>query len=333
MPELQLLDLEPQTDDLLAEVLAGLNEEPKLLPCKLLYDKRGSLLFDEICELPEYYPTRTEMAIMAEHVDDMAAMIGPDALLIELGSGSSLKTHRLLEALDRPAGYVPIDISRDHLLASAHRINAAYPGLEVLPVCADYLQNFEVPEPTRPARRRVVYFPGSTIGNFHRPEARQFLGRIADLAGGSGPGGLGSGGSGSGGGGMLLIGVDLRKSPAVLIPAYDDAQGVTAAFNLNLLERVNRETGADFDPAAYDHCAVWNDDQSRIEMHLVARSNQTIRIAGRMFTLGAGESIRTECSYKHTLEGFADLAPDFNVERVWTDADRLFSVQLLTVRD
>ena len=317
MPELELLDLEPRTDDLLAEVLAGLNEEPKLLPCKFFYDKRGSELFDAICELPEYYPTRTEMAIMADHVADMAARIGPDVLVVELGSGSSVKTHQLLDALDRPVGYVPIDISRQHLLESAHRINAAFPDVEVLPVCADYSQEFDLPEPNREPRRRVVYFPGSTIGNFHRPEARRFLSRIADLAGPNG---------------MLLIGVDLRKSPEVLIPAYDDAQGVTAAFNLNLLERINRETDADFDPEAYGHQAVWNDDESRIEMHLVANTDQVVRIGGRMFTLGRGESIRTECSYKHTIEGFARLASGFDVERVWTDDAGLFSVQLMTVK-
>lgn len=317
MPELELLDLEPRTDDLLAEVLAGLNEEPKLLPCKFFYDKRGSELFDAICELPEYYPTRTEMAIMADHVADMAAMIGPEALVIELGSGSSVKTHQLLDALDRPTGYVPIDISREHLLESAHRINAAFPGVEVLPVCADYLQDFDVPEPRREPRRRVVYFPGSTIGNFHRPEARRFLRRIAELAG---PGG------------MLLIGVDLRKQRDVLIPAYDDAQGVTAEFNLNLLRRINRETDADFDLGAYEHRAVWDDEESRIEMHLVARSDQIVRLGGRMFTLGRGESIRTECSYKHTLAGFARLASGFAVDRVWTDGDARFSVQLLTVK-
>ncbi len=311
-----LLDYEPKTDDLMAEVIHGLNQEPKLLPCKFFYDQRGSRLFDQICELPEYYPTRTEQAIMTEHIDEICAALGPDVLLIELGSGSSLKTQTLLDHLDDPVGYVPIDISREHLLTSARRINRRYRELQVMPVCADYHQDFDLPTPDREPRRRVVYFPGSTIGNFHRPDVRRFLRRIARLIGPEG---------------VLLIGVDLRKSPEVLIPAYDDAQGVTAAFNLNLLQRINRETDADFDLAAYRHEARWNSSESRIEMHLVARSNQTVTIGRRMFTLGAGESIRTECSYKHTLTGFAELADDFTVESVWTDDGDRFSVQHLTV--
>lgn len=313
-----LLDLQPASDDLLAAVLAGLDQEPKTLPCKLLYDRHGSQLFDRICELPEYYPTRTEMRIMRRHVPAMASALGRRCLVVELGSGSSTKTRRLLDALHDPAAYVPVDISREHLLAAAQRLKSEYPSLEVLPVCADYTQPMRLPTPSRDAQRRAVYFPGSTIGNFHPDQARRFLGRIAELVGH---------------GGALLIGVDLRKDPSILVPAYDDATGVTAEFNLNVLRRLNRELDADFRIDQFRHEARWNDTASRIEMHLVAQTDQVIDIAGRMFTLGAGESIRTECSYKHTLEGFAKLAGDaFDVQNVWLDDARLFSVQYLVAR-
>lgn len=312
-----LLDCTPQPDDLLAETLAGLSQSPKTLPCKLLYDQRGSELFDAICELPEYYPTRTETAIMREHAAAMASMIGERALLIELGSGSSAKTPTLLDQLHQPAGYVPIDISREHLLRSARQIQHRYSDLAVMPVAADYLQDFKIPEPPEPAARRVVYFPGSTIGNFHESDARHFLHRIAMLVG---PGG------------GLLIGVDLRKDPAVLRPAYDDAQGVTAAFNLNILHRLKRELGAEVDVDAFEHRAIWNEAMSRIEMHLVARTAQSITLAGRTFSFEPGESIHTECSYKHTPERFTALAEAFEPRQVWTDADELFSVWYLTAK-
>ena len=283
--DLPLHDHAPHPDNLLADTLVGLRQSPKTLACKLLYDQRGSELFDAICELPEYYPTRTEMAIMRDHVDAMVRHISERALLIELGSSSSTKNRILLDYLPRPAGYVPIDISREHLLRSAGAIQQRHPRLRVLPVCADYLQDFDVPAPAQPAARRVVYFPGSTIGNFHEPAARRFLDRIADLAG---PGG------------GLLIGVDLRKDAAVLVPAYNDAQGITAAFNLNILHRLNRELEAGIDVDAFEHRAVWNNDQSRMEMHLVAQWDQDVTVAGQTFHFEAGESIRTECSYKHT---------------------------------
>ncbi|MFW6059757.1 MAG: L-histidine N(alpha)-methyltransferase [Phycisphaeraceae bacterium] len=315
--DLPLHDCAPRPDDLLADTLAGLRQSPKTLPCKLLYDQPGSELFDRICELPEYYPTRTEMAIMRDHIADMVRHIGERALLIELGSGSSTKTRILLDHLRRPAGYVPIDISREHLLRSAQQIQQRYRDLEVLPVCADYLQDFDVPAPTQPAARRVVYFPGSTIGNFHEPEARRFLQRIAELV--------------TPGGG-LLIGVDLRKDPSILVPAYNDAQGVTAAFNLNILHRLNREFAADIDVAGFEHRAVWNDAQGRIEMHLVARQAQEVTIADQTFRFEAGESIRTECSYKHTPQRFAELADAFDIQHVWTDPAELFSVQYLVAK-
>ena len=314
----RLLDLHPQLGDLSAEVLDGLRKPQKELPPKLFYDARGSKLFDEITELDEYYPTRTETAIMRGHIGAMAAYVGPDCLLIEYGSGSSTKTRTLLDHLAWPAAYVPIDISRDHLLAAANDLATAYPDLEVLPVCADYTADFALPVPSRPAARRVAYFPGSTIGNFHPPEAHDFLARIAKTVG---PGG------------GLLIGVDLHKGKDVLEPAYNDRRGVTAAFNLNVLVRLNRELDADFDLAAFRHCAYYNERERRIEMHLISGQAQQVRVAGEVITFAAGESILTECSYKYGLADFARLAESagWQVEGVWTDRRELFSVQYLRV--
>jgi len=316
--QVELIDFEPAPTDFAAEAIHGLGSEPKTLPCKLFYDKRGSELFERICSLPEYYPTRTEIGIMRRYRDDIVASLGSRIQLVELGSGSSLKTQILLDALVAPASYVPVDISRDHLWESAERIQAAYPELPVQAVCADYMESFEVPAPARPAERRGVFFPGSTIGNFHEPDARQFLGRIADLVG---PGG------------GLLIGVDLRKAPATLVAAYDDSQGVTAEFNLNLLYRLNREADSDFVVEQFDHRSVWNDAMGRVEMHLVSRVEQNVRIAGEIFHLDAGEPIRTECAYKYELRQFADLAERFEVRQVWVDDRQRFSVQYLVVPD
>ncbi|HJZ93999.1 MAG TPA: L-histidine N(alpha)-methyltransferase [Gemmataceae bacterium] len=300
------------------DVLAGLSARPKTLPCKYLYDERGSQLFDRICGLPEYYPTRTELAILWRDAGAMAAELGPDCLLIEYGSGSSLKTPLLLERLRDPIAYVPVDISREHLLASANAVAARFPNLEVLPVWADFSGEFQLPPTKRTERRRVVYFPGSTIGNFGPAEARRLMEGIARLCG---PGG------------GFLVGVDLRKSVAILEPAYNDAAGVTAEFNLNLLVRINRELGADFDPDSFEHRAVFNSDESRIEMHLVSRRRQVVRVAGATFRFAAGETICTEHSYKYTPEAFRHLARAAGLElrRVWVDDAGLFSVQYLDV--
>lgn len=302
----------------LADALAGLKSSPKTLPCKYFYDQRGSQLFDRICELPEYYPTRTESAIMAGAIEKMAAVFAPDTLLIEYGSGSSTKTRILLDHLPNLAGYVPIDISREHLYQTAESLTVAYPNLDILPLCADYTQSFLVPDVKRRVLSRVVYFPGSTIGNFHRNEAAAFLKRIAEVCG---PGG------------GLLIGVDLRKSAQVLEPAYNDAQGVTAAFNLNLLARLNAEIGADFALDGFAHSAFYDENIGRIEMHLVSINAQTVRIDGAVIHFAEDETIWTECSYKYSLPEFADMAGSagFQVQQVWTDADERFSVQFLTV--
>jgi dimethylhistidine N-methyltransferase len=314
-----LLDRSPSLREFLRAVLDGLSQTPRSLPCKYFYDAAGSRLFDRICELEEYYLTRTEIDIMRRCAAQMASCLGPGCQLIECGSGSSVKTRFLLDRLPAPAAYVPIDISCDHLAHSAAALAAGYPELEVLPLCADYTEDFELPRPRARVQRRAVYFPGSTIGNLTPERAASFLGRLAALGGR---------------GGALLIGVDLQKEAAVIEPAYNDAAGVTAAFNLNLLRRINRELGADFELEAWAHRAFYDQVHGRIEMHLVSRRPQVVTLDRKRFSFERGETIRTEYSYKHSLEGFAALAAGsgFQVEQVWTDASGLFSVQYLTVR-
>ncbi len=312
----QMIDLSPETAEVRAAVLEGLTAARKTLPCKLLYDERGSQLFEQICAAPEYYPTRTELAIMRDHVGAMADTVGPQAAIIEYGSGSSTKSRLLLEHLHDPAAYIPIEISREILRQSAESLRHAFPGLAVVPVCADYTKRLHLP-PLDPApRREVVYFPGSTIGNFHPHEAQAFLARSARLVGA--------------GGGMLL-GVDLIKDPATLEAAYDDAAGVTAAFNLNILHRINRELDAEIDVDSFEHRAVFSAAHHRVEMHLVSKIEQTLQVAGATMNFDAGETIHTECSYKYDLAGFAELAQraGWAVEHVWTDPDELFSIQWL----
>jgi dimethylhistidine N-methyltransferase len=298
-------------------VLHGLQDGKKELPSKYFYDDVGSRLFEQICGLDEYYLTRTELSIMQERMDEIVSMLGPGCLLMEYGSGSSRKIRMLLDALQDPAGYVPIDIAKDHLLRSVAALAGAYPALEVLPVCADYTSDFALPSPSKPVSRRIAYFPGSTIGNFDREPAKRFLQQIARTCKGGG----------------LLIGVDLKKDFNILHRAYNDAQGVTARFNLHLLERINQELDADFHLAQFGHYAFYNPGQSRIEMHLVSLTNQTVRIGEVEIAFKLGESIWTESSYKYSIEEFARLAraAGFSVERVWTDAQQLFSVQYLKV--
>lgn len=307
----------PKRDTFMDDVIEGLSRPRKELSCKYFYDERGSALFDEICDLEAYYPTRTELGIMRECSRQMAEQVGPEALLVEYGSGSSRKTHHLLDVLEDPVAYVPLDISGEHLRRSAQAISDAYPALEVLPFCADYTQPFELPAPARKPQRTVVYFPGSTIGNFHPHEAVEFMSRIGDVIG-------------SGGG--LLIGVDLHKDTATLERAYDDDLGVTAEFNKNLLARINRELGGTFALQRFRHRARYDERQRRIEMRLESLQDQIVRVAHRQFTFRAGESIVTEYSYKYTRENFAALARDAGlaVERVWTDERDRFSVQMLS---
>jgi dimethylhistidine N-methyltransferase len=313
----RLYDFEPRRKTFHDEVLQGLQDARKELPSKYFYDDVGSQMFEDICELDEYYLTRTELSIMQERLQEIAALLGPHCLLIEYGSGSSTKTRLLLDALQDPAGYVPIDIAKEQLLRSVSSLTQAYPGLEVLPVCADYMSDFELPVPKKNVLRKVAYFPGSTIGNFDREPAKRFLQKIARTCRGGG----------------LLIGVDLKKDFNILHRAYNDSQGVTAQFNKHLLERINQELDANFQLNQFGHYAFYNPGQSRIEMHLVSLKNQTVRIGEVQITFKLGESIWTESSYKYTLEEFAHLAATtgFTVERVWTDPRKLFSVQYLRV--
>ena len=319
MSQVSLQDAAPPRQQFLHDVLAGLRSRPKRLPSKYFYDRRGSQLFDRICELEEYYLTRTELAIMRAHADEMAGALGERCVLIEYGSGSSRKTRILLDHLTEPAAYVPVDISREHLFRAAARLARKYPALAVHPVCADFTAPFDLPSLDCGCGPRIVYFPGSTIGNFDPRETVELLGRIADLVG------LGGG---------LLIGADLRKPVSILEPAYNDAQGVTAQFNLNLLARINRELGAEFRLDRFRHHAFFNDAESRIEMHLISTADQSVRIDGAVIDFRRGESIHTENSYKYSLDHFRALAAEagFRVERVWTDPDALFSVQYLSVR-
>jgi dimethylhistidine N-methyltransferase len=311
-----LRDFGPARDDFRAEVLRGLRQARKQIPCKYFYDQRGSQLFDRICELPEYYPTRTELGIMSRHAGEMAEAMGPRCRIVEYGSGSSTKTHVLLAHAQDPHSYVPLDISREHLLEAAARLAARFPGLNIQPVCADYTSPFTLPDGDG-AARTIIYFPGSTIGNFEPHDARAFLQAAADRAGA---------------GGGLLIGVDLKKDPATLHAAYNDAEGVTAAFNLNLLARINRELEADFDLDQFAHYAFYNPRPGSIEMHLVSRREQTVSVGAERIDFREGEAIFTESSHKYTLDQFASLASSsgWNVERVWTDEGRMFSVQYLS---
>ena len=279
----------------LADVLAGLEQAPYSLPSKWLYDRPGSVLFDRICALDAYYPTRTELGILGENAPAIAEAVGPRAQVVELGSGSSNKTRALLDHLSEPVAYLPLDISEQHLHEAAERIAAAYPDLEILPVAADYTREVSLPAPTRPARSTVVYFPGSTLGNFDVADARDFLAQQAALAG---PGG------------GLVIGIDLVKDRDILRRAYDDPEGVTAAFNLNLLERMRRELDAELDPEGFRHKAVFNEELSCVEMHIESLADQEIRIGDRSFPFTPGQTIRTERSYKYTLAGFQRLAEE-----------------------
>jgi dimethylhistidine N-methyltransferase len=296
------------------DLLAALGTRPHTISPKYFYDAEGSRLFDRICTLPEYYPTRTELAILERSIGEMAALAGPGAEIVEFGAGSLRKVRLLLQAFEAPARYVPIDISGEYLRDAAAVLRRAFAHLDVVPVVADYTQQLQLPPGTGQGKR-IGFFPGSTIGNFTPLEAEAFLRRAAQVLHG----------------GALILGADLVKDPAVLHAAYNDAEGVTAAFNLNLLARANRELGANFVLPQFAHYAFYNPPEQRIEMHLVSRERQAVSVCGERFTLAEGESLHTENSYKFTIAGLRELATraGFRPGPVWTDPERLFSVHWL----
>ncbi len=309
----------PPTDGFREAMLAGLSHRPRAVPCKYLYDNEGSELFERITGLEEYYPTRTEIGILAARGPDIAALVGPGARVVEFGAGSMRKTRLLLSALQRPAAYLPIDVAREPLLLAARRVANDYPGLTVIPLVADFNHPLVLPPDPEAADGEspvLGFFPGSTIGNMNPGDARDFLRRVARLVGA---------------GGRLLVGVDLVKDPRVLETAYDDSLGVTTAFIRNLLARANRELDADFDPTAFDHRAWWNAREGRIEIHLVAGRRQRVHVAGQLFSFRRGDLIHVEDCYKYTIEQFRWLARlgGFHAEAVWTDEDSLFSLHML----
>lgn len=310
-------DLAPDEESFRDAVLAGLGRAPKSLPCKFFYDERGSALFDEICNVPEYYLTRTEIAILEEYAGQIAARIGKHARLVELGSGASVKVRILLAALAAPSAYVPVDISRSHLRDAARRLAADFPALPVIAVCADYTRPFRLPPlPGGAAGKQVGFFPGSTIGNFEPDAVVRFLGHCAELLGPAGE---------------MLVGVDLKKNPAVLNAAYNDRAGTNAAFNLNLLARINRELDGDLDLGRFRHLAFYDPEAGRMELYLTSLAAQSATIAGRRFDFAEGERIHTENSYKYGIDEFRALArrAGFVSAETWTDRDRLFSVHYL----
>jgi L-histidine N-alpha-methyltransferase len=299
-----------------ADVLDGLFLNQKTLLPKYFYDEPGSHLFDDITRLPEYYLTRTEDAIMDTYLPEMAEWVGPKATIVEFGSGSGEKIRRLLKHLDKPAACVPVEISRAHLVKSAQDLATEYPKLKVVAVCADFTQPFDFP-PISGAVRRLVFFPGSTIGNFARDAAISLLKVMHKVAGENGG---------------LLIGADLVKDSSILESAYNDSQGITAKFNLNLLRRINNELAANFDLDAFAHKATYNEQASRIEMYLVSQKAQQVHIGGHEFSFEEGERILTEYAHKYELDAFSEMvaAAGFKVEQVWTDPNQHFSVQYLT---
>jgi L-histidine N-alpha-methyltransferase len=305
-----------QRDEFLTDVVTGLSRRQKSIPPKYFYDAVGSHLFDRICELPEYYPTRTETALLRSAASDIAARAGWDVALVEFGSGSSTKVRILLDALRQPGAYVPIDICGPHLEEASKALRKDYPHIEVVPVEADFTQMVSLPAVVR-GKKLLGFFPGSTIGNFTPEEAQAFLRQAGKT--------LGPGAD-------LIVGVDLKKHGAMLHAAYNDSAGVTAAFNLNLLTRINRELGGHFDLKTFRHRALYVGAQSRIEMHLESLQPQTVRIAGDLFAFREGETIHTENSYKYSVEGFHDLVrrSGWHIGDCYTDPDRLFSVHYLT---
>ena len=307
--------IDEASEEFSRDLVSGLRRKPKEIPCKYFYDARGSELFDRICRLPEYYQTRTETALLREHAGEIARLMGPRVELIEFGAGSLAKVRILLDALDAPQSYVPIDISGDYLLDVVVGLEEDYPDMTLRPVIADFTQELTLPAKEMAVSRRVGFFPGSTIGNFTRQAAVAFLRNAAKVLKGGG----------------LLIGTDLVKDPAILHAAYNDQTGVTAAFNKNLLLRANRELGANFDLNHFAHHACYNPTARKIEMYLVSLARQTVRVAGETVRFAEGEAVHTEDSHKYTIEGFTELAVEagFVLRKSWTDQHRLFAIHWL----
>lgn len=300
---------------LLSDVVEGLQKPQKTLPSKYFYDKRGSELFEEICGLDEYYLTRTELEIMENNIHEITSALGKNVQLIELGSGSSLKTRLLLDHLEDIHSYVPVDISDEFLQNESLNLHREYPNLTIEPVAADYTKPFDLPQ-TPAGVTKIAYFPGSTIGNFTRDAAAAFIGLIARLVEDEGG---------------LLIGFDLIKDRQTLVEAYDDTKGVTAAFNKNILVHLNRELGADFDIDQFQHKAIFNEEESRIEMHLISLRDQSVTICGESIFFKEGETIHTENSHKYSLDSFREItAPHFPNVKTWMDEDQLFAIQFLS---
>ncbi len=319
-PKARFIDLEPSEESFLEAVVAGLRSDPKRLPAKFFYDEEGSKLFEKICQLQEYYPTRTEIGLLKEIAPQLRATLPEGTQLVEFGSGSNDKVRILLEGVGRFDSYVPIDISREYLRAQANELAADFPEISVTAICADYTMDLHLPRhASNLPEARLGFFPGSTIGNMKRHEAITFLSRAAEILG-----------AGAG----FLIGADLKKDPAMLNAAYNDADGVTAAFNLNLLKRINRELGADFDLAAFQHDAFYDEAEGRIEMHLLSLADQSVSIDGQSFGIAKGECIHTEDSHKFTLDEFSAIgqAAGLTPEEAWSDDSDLFSVHLFRIR-
>lgn len=306
------------SDELLEEVLHGLKKDKKELPTKLFYDEHGSHLFNQICNLDEYYLTRTEINIMKENIQEMIEFIGTSGLLIEYGSGNSIKTRILLDHIPNLATYIPLDISENYLQKSIIGLQDDYPNLEIIPIIADYSRSIDIPDSHTWRSQKLAYFPGSTIGNFTPYQAVDFMRNITEVVGF---------------GGGFLIGVDLQKDARILNKAYNDDKGVTSAFNLNILTHINRIFDATFIETNFKHSAFYNEEVGRIEMHLISKMDHTVQIGGELFRFAKGENILTEVSYKYTLDGFAELASKagFIIKKVWTDPKHYFSVQYLKV--
>ena len=299
------------------ELQEGLLESPKRIPSKYFYDKRGSELFEEICNLDEYYPKRTEIKIILENIEDIASHFNNETVFIELGAGSGDKTKIILKAVGEIQAYLPVDISGDYLIQSVKQLQSDFPQLKILPVIADYTKNLNLPLEQFKKRKIIFSYPGSTIGNFTFTEARKFLQRLFDI---------------SDVGDKLLIGVDLLKPTNILLKAYNDSKGITAKFNLNILNNVNKILGTNFNTDNFYHQAIFNEKESRIEMYLISKVKQTIKFFDKTITIEKGEKILTEYSHKYSLESFEKLAlPFFKIEKVWTDNKNYFSVQLLHV--